>query len=874
MYMYCRILLVWATIFALEVLSNPAVATDSFPHNRLIPHKGESGDAPENTMASFRLAVERGFGFELDVALSKDGRVFTFHDANFSRVTGGVCTNRPAELTWDEISRINVATDERWKKTPFANEKPVLLENALALAQDGRFIYVDTPGPEIVPHIKNVLDAQHIATPSNVLFISSNKDTCRTLKNELPEFKVFWITSGRHWEKTGFPPVTADEMLAVLHETGADGVDCHYDPGVVTEESVATIHASGYEFHVWTINDLDAAAEAFRRGADTVTTDYADRLCHGLAASVGKSFTFATWNIGHYSCGRTYPSDIPQSEMVTRIARYSDFLDRADASIIGVCEDSWYCDSASTMTARATIFPRYSGVANEQMRPFDYNSLYWNGAECIETGRVVFAQAADTRFYRWGRFRICGRNVIVVEVHLDWNVTVPGHWNDRRLQIRKLIEEFKNEPCVVIGGDFNTSLMLDDGKTEVNTPEDYEPFRSAGYVAAHWGTIATWPASNPVLTIDNVFAKGLDIDQVELLVDPVLSDHALLRCRLSFPKLSRRSETSVCVDKSLTKRGVMSPGGDMTEDDFRTLASWGATLLRFQMVRDWHAVNGNRDLAEYDRWLDGRLDHFDKIILPLALKYGLRVVLDLHVPPGGRDANAEATMFYDAKYADHFVNSWRRIARRFRGRYGVYGYDLINEPCHKRKAIENCDYWNIQRRAAEAVRKEDPDVTIIIESNEWDAPASFADLKPMPFNNVIYQVHMYEPFAFTHQRVLGTRPWTLPWPCMEKGWGESFLRSILKPVRDFQIKYGARIYVGEFSAVCWAPGAENWLHDCIDIFYEYGWDWTYHAFREWPGWSVEHEDANFGKGPEVFRLAKDNPRKQILLNGLRRKMGE
>ena len=26
----------------------------------------------------------------------------------------------------------------------------------------------------------------------------------------------------------------------------------------------------------------------------------------------------------------------------------------------------------------------------------------------------------------------------------------------------------------------------------------------------------------------------------------------------------------------------------------------------------------------------------------------------------------------------------------------------------------------------------------------------------------------------------------------------------------------------------------------IDIFEAHDWDWTYHAFREWDGWSVEH----------------------------------
>lgn len=27
----------------------------------------------------------------------------------------------------------------------------------------------------------------------------------------------------------------------------------------------------------------------------------------------------------------------------------------------------------------------------------------------------------------------------------------------------------------------------------------------------------------------------------------------------------------------------------------------------------------------------------------------------------------------------------------------------------------------------------------------------------------------------------------------------------------------------------------------IDLFEAHGWDWSYHAFREWQGWSVEHD---------------------------------
>ena len=313
-------------------------------------------------------------------------------------------------------------------------------------------------------------------------------------------------------------------------------------------------------------------------------------------------------------------------------------------------------------------------------------------------------------------------------------------------------------------------------------------------------------------------------------------------------------------------RGVMSPGGDMNEEAFKTLGEWGVTLLRFQMVRDWHGVNGNQDLDEYDRWLDGRLDHFDTVVLPLAAKYGIMVVLDLHVPPGGYDASHEANMFHDARFGDHFVEIWRRIARRFKGREGIYGYDLINEPLQSHEALPGYDFQSLMRRAAEAVRAEDPLTPIVIESNNCASPSKFDELEPLPLVNVIYQFHVYWPWEFTHQRVLGYRMWTVEWPDVSHGWTKDAIAWTLDRVIKFQKKYGARVYAGEFSSVVWAPGAENYLRDCISLFEDNGWDWTYHAFREWAGWSVEHE----GEDDASLRPSADNPRKQALLEGFRK----
>jgi glycerophosphoryl diester phosphodiesterase len=61
-------------------------------------------------------------------------------------------------------------------------------------------------------------------------------------------------------------------------ESKADGIDCFFDTDYVTDDFVKMFTDAGLEFHVWTVDDLDLALEAFRRGAKTVTTNCAKQL--------------------------------------------------------------------------------------------------------------------------------------------------------------------------------------------------------------------------------------------------------------------------------------------------------------------------------------------------------------------------------------------------------------------------------------------------------------------------------------------------------------------------------------------------------------------------------------------------------------------
>lgn len=53
-------------------------------------HRGASAYAPENTLEAFRLAAEMGAdGVELDVQLSRDGKLVVAHDETIDRVSNG-----------------------------------------------------------------------------------------------------------------------------------------------------------------------------------------------------------------------------------------------------------------------------------------------------------------------------------------------------------------------------------------------------------------------------------------------------------------------------------------------------------------------------------------------------------------------------------------------------------------------------------------------------------------------------------------------------------------------------------------------------------------------------------------------------------------
>ncbi len=69
------------------------------------------------------------------------------------------------------------------------------------------------------------------------------------------------------------------------------------------------------------------------------------------------------------------------------------------------------------------------------------------------------------------------------------------------------------------------------------------------------------------------------------------------------------------------------------------------------------------------------------------------------------------------------------------------------------------------------------------------------------------------------------------------------------------------MFVGEFSAARWSPGAAQWVKDSIELFEKYDMDWVYHSYWGWNGWNPTFDpeepasnDSDGGKMTEVMKV--------------------
>lgn len=236
----------------------------------IVAHRGASYDAPENTLAAFKLAWQQGAdGIEGDYYLSKDGHVVCIHDSTTERTAGKNLD--VAQSTLAQLKQLDVG---KWKGSQFVGEPVPTLSEVIATVPEGKKMIIELKvGPEIVAPMKQILDECQL-THDQIVVISFHEKTIAESKRLLPKIKAHWLTGYRQKIEGGPWTPTAAEIARTVRQCNADGVGTQGNCDVLTESFLNSLHEAGVdEFHVWTIDDPAIAKYFKSKGALGITTN-------------------------------------------------------------------------------------------------------------------------------------------------------------------------------------------------------------------------------------------------------------------------------------------------------------------------------------------------------------------------------------------------------------------------------------------------------------------------------------------------------------------------------------------------------------------------------------------------------------------------
>lgn len=227
--------------------------------NYYIAHRGASHDAPENTVASAKLAwVQNADAVEIDVYLASDNRVVTIHDNNTKRVTGD-SRNLPIRNTPSLVLRdLDVGL---WKGEQWKGERIPYLEEIFETVPKGKMLVIEVKcTSEIIPHLQRIMEKSEKA--HQALFICFDWQTIVDLKKAFPENKAYWLSSSKK---------DVVEKMPKVVEAGLDGLDLHY--GTIDQEVMDLAKNHNLEVLAWTVNNPEEVKRLNNLGVTSITTD-------------------------------------------------------------------------------------------------------------------------------------------------------------------------------------------------------------------------------------------------------------------------------------------------------------------------------------------------------------------------------------------------------------------------------------------------------------------------------------------------------------------------------------------------------------------------------------------------------------------------
>lgn len=208
--------------------------------------------------------------------------------------------------------------------------------------------------------------------------------------------------------------------------------------------------------------------------------------------------------------------------------------------------------------------------------------------------------------------------------------------------------------------------------------------------------------------------------------------------------------------------------------------------------------------------------------------------------------NQESPEFWNGgKYLTETLGLINQLSEHFKDRgMELAAYEILSEPLVREgESVKVPSSWPaFQMDLINSIKQRDTSRYIIINPPPGGSPNAYRDFKPIAGSKLMYGAHMYLPHSYTHQGIQGWKlGYAYPGMASWSFWDKKALEQSLAALRQFQLKYRVPVWIGEFSVVRWAPGAEQYLLDVTSIFKSYGWGWSYQAYKEYHAWNPDYD---------------------------------
>ena len=242
----------------------------------VLGHRGASADAPENTIAAFRLALEQGAdGFELDVWRCAGGEVVVFHDETADRIAGA-----PLRIPGAPLAAVRALDAGAWKGARFRGERVPLLDEVLDAC----------PGAIVNVELKSDRSRDLRLAGAVAALLARRRDGERVLASSF-DFRLLAAF------RVAAPAVPAGLLFEADHPwrlrtalaiRALRPAAVHPDRRLVTPARVRAWNERGLAVNVWTVDAPDELARLAALGATAVISNVPGRAREAVRRATGR----------------------------------------------------------------------------------------------------------------------------------------------------------------------------------------------------------------------------------------------------------------------------------------------------------------------------------------------------------------------------------------------------------------------------------------------------------------------------------------------------------------------------------------------------------------------------------------------------------